>query len=166
MNMHRQKKIMLWINILGGIAVLGSYVWGLATHPGGINTLWGGLPQKLRIIYGTDIFLATLGYIAFTSFLFFALDLETAQINIQAGFKAFNIIYAAILIPSALWMPLTFSTIAHPGNLFWLADRLLLVIVGLAALGMLSALLNIQPRKPAWFFWLAFAGGVFFAIQT
>jgi hypothetical protein len=63
-------------------------------------------------------------------------------------------------------MPLTFATLAHPGSLPWLADRLALFIVGLAALGMLSALLKIQPRKPAWFFWLAFAGGVFFSIQT
>ncbi len=163
--MHGQKKTMFWINILGGIAVLGSYAWGLSTHPGGVNALWGGLPQWLRSLYTVGIILAALGYLAFTSFLF-ALDPETTQINIQAGFNTFNILYAAILIPSALWMPLTFATLAHPGSLLWLADRLLLSIVGLAALGLLSALLNIQPRKPAWIFWLAFAGGVFFAIQT
>jgi hypothetical protein len=112
------------------------------------------------------MFLAALGYFAFTTFLIFVLDLETAQIKIQAGFKAFNVLYAAILIPSALWMPLTFAYLAHPGNLLWLADRLVLSIVGLAALGMLSALLNIQPRKPAWFFWLAFTGSAFLTIQT
>jgi hypothetical protein len=163
--MHLQKKIMLWIIILGGIAVIGSYAWGLATHPGNGMALWGGVPQWLRTISTANMFLAALGYIIFTSYLL-VLDLETTRVNIRAGFKAFNVLYAAILIPSALWMPLTFAYIANPGNLLWLAVRLVLFIVGLAALGMGSALMSIQPRKPAWFFWLAATGCVFFVIQT
>ena len=163
--MHSQKKTLLWINLLGGIAVLGSYAWGLTTHPGSGNALWGGTPQWLRAVSTANMFLAALGYLTCTVFLFF-LDLETVQIKVQAGFKAFNVLYAAILVPSALWMPLTFAYIAHPSGLLWLADRLLLFIVGLAALGMLSALLNIQPRRPAWFFWLAIAGGIFLVFQA
>ena len=164
--MHPQKKVMLWINILGGIAVLGSYAWGLAIHPGSGDSLWGGVPQWLRTISTTNMFLAALGYLVFTTFLLFILDLETATIHIQAGFKAFNMLYAVILIPSALWMPLTFAYLAHPGSLLWLVIRLILFVVGLASLGMLSALLNIQPRKPAWLFWLAFSGSIFLVIQT
>ena len=164
--MHPQKKIMLWINILGGISVLSSYMWGLTTHPGGGDALWGGMPQWLHTISIADMFLATLGYLTLSAFLFFALEPETAQINIGAGFKAFNVIYATILIPSVLWMPLTLAYIANPDSLLWLADRLVLFIVGLAALGMLSALLNIQTRRPLWLFRLAVAGGIFLAIQT
>jgi hypothetical protein len=166
LNVDRHKKVLLWINILGGIAVLGGYAWGLANHPTGADALWGGVPAWLRSIFIVNMVLAALGYLAFTAYLLFVLNLETAQVNIRAGFKAFHVLYVAILIPSALWMPLTFATLAHPGNQIWLADRLVLFIVGLASLGLLSALLNIQPRRPAWFFWLAFGGGIFFAIQT
>jgi len=164
--MNPQKKTMLWINVLGGVTVLGSYAWGLATHPGQGNALWGNIPQGLRTLYTVNMFLAALGYFAFTSFLLFVLDFDHARINIKAGFKGFNLIYAAILFPSALWMPLTFLLIEHPGNQIWLADRLVLTIVGLASLGMLSALLSVQPRKPVLAFWLAITGCIFFCIQT
>jgi hypothetical protein len=163
--MHPQKKIMLLINLIGGIAVLGSYAWGLTSHPGSGNELWGRVPQWLRLLSTADMFLAALGYLTFTAFLL-VLDLETTQINLQAGFKAFNVLYSAILVPSALWMPLTYSYLAYPNSLIWLMDRLVLFIVGFASLGMLSALLNIKPRRPAWFFWLAFTGAIFLVIQT
>jgi hypothetical protein len=163
--MHPQKKLMLWINFLGGIAVLGSYAWGLVTHPGNGNSLWGGMPQWLRTISTVNMVPAALGYLTLTAFLL-SLNPETAQVKIQTGFKAFNVLYAAILIPSALWMPLTFAFLANPSSLLWLAVRIVLFIVGLAALGMLSALMNIQPRRPAWFFWLAYAGSLFLVLQT
>ena len=109
---------------------------------------------------------AALGYIAYTLFLLLSPDLETSLLKHPAWFKAFNILYILILIPSALWMPLTFSYLAHPNPIVWLAVRLILDMVGLAGLGMLFALLRIQPRKPAWAFWLACMGCVFFCIQT
>jgi hypothetical protein len=164
--MNLQKKVMLWLNILGGIGVLGSYAWGLSTHPGSKDALWGGVPQWLRIISTANMPLAALGYLVFTVFLVFSVDLSSTKITIQAGFKAFNVLYAAILIPSALWMPLTYAYQANQDSLLWLCIRLILFTVGLASLGMVSALLNIQPRKPAWLFWLAFTGAAFLAIQT
>lgn len=164
--MDHRKKVLLWLNILAGTVVLVSYAWGLATHPSAVDALWGGIPPWLRTICTVNMILAALGYLAFTAYLLFVLDLETVHLGIQAGFKAFNVLYALILVPSALWMPLTFAYLAHPGNLLWLAIRLVLFIVGLAALGLLSALLNIRPREPTWFFWLAFSGAIFFVIQT
>jgi hypothetical protein len=99
LEMHPQKKYMLWINILGGIAVLGSYAWGFITHPDAGNALWGGVPQWLRIIYTSNKLLAAFGYLSFTIFLLFFLDIETARIDTSAGFKAFNVLYTAILTP-------------------------------------------------------------------
>jgi hypothetical protein len=164
--MDRRKKNLLWISLLGGIAVLGSYALGLVSHPGQGTALWGGVPQYLRVINIVSMSLAALGWLIFTSYLLFVLDLETARISLGAGFKAFSVLSAAVLIPSALWMPITFAYLAHPGSLVWLADRLVLILTGLASLGLLSALLNIQPRKPVWSFWLAFTGCVLFCIQT
>jgi hypothetical protein len=163
---NRQKKAMLWINISGGIAVIGSYALGLATHPGQGAALWGNVPQRLRSLSTANMLPAALGFIAFTLFLLLTPHPETSRIKLPALFKVFNILYALILLPSALWMPLAISYLAHPSTIGWLTIRLVLDVVGLAGLGMLFALFRIQPRKPAWAFWLAVAGCIFFCIQT
>jgi hypothetical protein len=164
--MDRIKKTLLWINIIGGILVPGSYAWGLVTHPGQANALWGNVPQLWRTLSTAAMLPAALGYLVFTGYLLFVLDPGSARINVGAGFKAFNLLYLLILIPSALWMPLTWAYLANPLPVLWLADRLALLLVGLAGLGMLSALMSIQPRKPAWIFWAAVVGCVLFCIQT
>jgi len=46
--MGTQQIILLIINILGGIAVIGSYIFGLNAPTGGANALWGGVPQNIR----------------------------------------------------------------------------------------------------------------------
>ena len=164
--MDSRKKTLLLINIIGGAAVLGSYAWGLATHPGQGNALWGAVPQILREISTVTMLLAAAGWLIFYIFLLFKVDLDTVRINLGAGFKAFSVLSLAVLLPSALWMPVTFAYIAHPSTLIWMVDRLVLILVGLASLGLLSALMNIQPRKPALFFWLAFGGCALLCIQT
>jgi hypothetical protein len=164
--MDRQKQTWLWINIIGGILVLGSYALGLAAHPGQANALWGNVPQFIRAISTITMLPAALGYLAYSIYLIFVLDLETATINVGAGFKAFNLLYLLVLLPSALWMPLTFAYLANPLPILWLADRLVLAVVGLAGLGILSALMSIQPRKPIWAFRAAIVGCIFFCVQT
>jgi len=164
--MHRQKQAMLWINVLGGVAVLGSYAQGLSTHPGAVDALWGGVPQGLRTLYTAGMLVAAAGYFAFTQFLLFQLNPDEAQIGKRFGFGVFNGLYAAILVPSALWMPLTFAWLAHPSGGLWWAIRLVLAVVGLASLGLLEALLTVEPRRPAWAYWLAVAGSIGFCVQT
>jgi hypothetical protein len=105
--MHPQKKAMLWINIIGGVAVLGSYVYGLLSHPGSGEALWGGVPQEVRPLYTAGMLFAVLGYFAFTYFLFFRLDPGKARIGNRYRFRVFNWLYVGILAPSTLWMPLT-----------------------------------------------------------
>jgi uncharacterized membrane protein YuzA (DUF378 family) len=113
-----------------------------------------------------NMFLATLGYLAFTTFLLFFLYLESTQKFIQADFWVFLLLYIFILIPLVCWMSLTYAYIAHLNGSLWLFDRLVLFIIGLASLGMLLALLKTQPRKPAWAFWLALIGAIFLVNQT
>jgi hypothetical protein len=164
--MNRQKRAMVWINVLGGAAVLGSYAQGLSTHPAAADALWGGVPQGLRTFYTAGMLVAAAGYLAFTQFLLLQLNPDEARIGKRLGFGVFNGLYAAILVPSALWMPLTFAWIGHPGAGLWWAIRLVLAVVGLASLGLLAALLSVEPRRPAWAYWLAVAGSIGFSVQT
>jgi hypothetical protein len=157
---------MAWINVLGGAAVLGSYVHGLATHPATRGELWGGVPDALRPAYTVSMLLAAAGYFAFSSLLFFRVDADTARIGGRCTFGIVNALYAGILIPSALWMPLTFAMIESPGGMLWVSVRLVLAVVGLASVGLLGALLQIRPRPRGRPYALAVAGCAAFSFQT
>ena len=164
--MSAKKWLMIFINIFGGAAVLGSYIFGFLTHPAAVEVLWGGVPQNIRPFYTTNMFLAAASYFAFTYFILFRLNVHDTRIYNRFGFGVFNALYAAILIPSALWMPFTFWAVEQSSlALLWVV-RIVLVAVGLASLGLILALLKVEPRQPCWSYWLAVVGSVFFFFQT
>jgi hypothetical protein len=157
---------MLWINLVGGVAVLGSYVWGFQTYPGAADVLWGGVPESLRPYYTANMFLAAAGYFTFIYFTLFRLDAVNTRLFGRSGIGLFNLIYATILIPSALWMPLSLLA-AEQGSpaLVWLV-RMILALVALASLALYFALLKVQPAQPRWAQRLALIGCIAFCIQT
>ncbi len=164
--MHPKKIAMLWINVVGGVAVLGSYVYGLISHPGSGAVLWGGAPENIRPLYVAGMLLAALGYFAFTYYLFFRLDPVETRVGNRFGFGIFNWLYLGILAPSALWMPLTWIMIERPGEAVWIGIRIVLVIVGLASLGLVLALMKVRPKTSGWAYWLAILGSVLFCAHT
>ncbi len=164
--MHPKKWLLLTINLLGGAAVLGSYAYGLRTHANATDVLWGGVPASIRPVYSAGMLLAAAGYFAFIYFILFRLDPGKASVWHRPGFDAFNILFAAILIPSALWMPLTFAATESASAVLAWVVRLVLVGVGLASLGLLAALVNVEPRQPPWAYWLAVIGCAAFCVQT
>jgi hypothetical protein len=164
--MYPQKKAMLWINILGGIAVLGSYVQGLLSHPGSSDALWGGVPKEVRTMYAASMLLAALGYFAFTYYLFFRLDPANARVGKRLEFGVFNWLYVGILAPSVVWMPLTWIMVERPGAGLWSGIRVVLALVGLASLGMAVALMGVRPRASRWAYRLAVIGSVVFFAHT
>jgi hypothetical protein len=46
--MEKQRIASIVINIAGGVAMLGSYALGIATHPPAGDVLWGGVSSWLR----------------------------------------------------------------------------------------------------------------------
>jgi hypothetical protein len=163
--MHAKKWLMIVINLIGGTAVLGSYAYGVLTHPGASDILWGGVPQDIRPFYTVGMFLAAAGYFAFTYFLLRLTPYETQVIH-RFGYGVFNTLYAAILIPSALWMPLTFMAVERSSPILLWIVRVVLAVVGVASLGLLYALVNVKPRQPWWAHRMAVIGSVAFCIQT
>lgn len=165
--MHNQQLTLGLINVAGGILVLGSYAHGLITHPANRDAIWGGVPEAIKPLYTANMLLAAAGYIACTYFVLFHLHPDNAQLANLSGYKVFYIIYALILLPSALWMPLTYAALGHPGSsLYYWAVRITLAIVGLASLGLLGVLLSLHSSESSPTYWLAVAGSVFFCIQT
>ncbi len=164
--MHPQKKAMFWINIAGGAAVLGSYVLGLSSSAGGAAALWGGVPPELRSLYAAGMLFAALSYFAFTYYLLLRLDPVAARVGRRFGFGVFNWIYAAILVPSALWMPLTRMMVDQPGAGLWFAIRAVLAVVALAAVSLVAALLTVRPKGAKWPHRMAVIGSILFTAHT
>lgn len=164
--MATQHIILLVINIIGGAAVIGSYVLGLNAQGGGANILWGGVPANIRPVYTVSMLLSALGYFAFLYYIFFKINPSEASIAGVFGFGLFYAIFLIILLPSALWMPLTNLYVASPGTGLWVSIRVVLALVGLASIALLWALLSLQTREPGVAYWLAVAGSAYFAFHT
>lgn len=153
------------INVLGGLAVLGSYAWGFLTYPKAEEMLWGGVPINLRAIYMASMFLAAGGYFAFAVYILQSDSRETKILD-RPGYRVFNALFSSILIPSALWLPLTVLAVGKSSLLIAWLVRLDLALVAIASLGLLIALLNVQPRKNIWLHRLAILGCGLFCFQT
>jgi hypothetical protein len=164
--MGTQQIILLVINVVGGTAVIASYIFGLNAQAGGANVLWGSVPAGIRPLYGISMILAALGYFAFLYYIFFRLDPAQTSISGVSGFTLFHVIFLLILIPSAFWMPLTSSYVANPSMGLWIGIRAVLAIVGLASIALVWALLSLQTKVPAIAYWLAVGGSVYFAFHT
>jgi hypothetical protein len=163
--MKSYRWLLLAINLLGGSAVIGSYIWGLGA-PGAVDALWGGVPGSIRPYYTAGMLLAAAGFFAFSFFILLRMDPEKVKILGCCGAGIFHYLYLGILVPSALWMPATFWAIDHPVALLVWAVRGVLILVGLFSLGLLAALLGTKPRTPAWAHALAVVGAACFCIQT
>jgi hypothetical protein len=160
------RRSLLWLNLLGGSAVIGSYAHGLASNPLTRGEVWGGVPEPLRPLYTASMLLAAAGYFGFSFFVFFRLDPARTRVAGGFGFGAFHALYALILVPSALWMPLTFAMLEAPSGALWLAIRVTLVLVGIGSLGLVAAVASAQPSEARLARAVAVAGALAFSFQT
>lgn len=160
---HTLKLSLVALIVLGGAAVLGSYAHGLG-RPDAAR-FWGGVPEALQPVYTFSMFGAALGFFPFTSYVLLRLDPASVRIG-RFGFPLLLGLYALILIPSALWMPLTFVMLDAPSLPLWWTIRGVLALVALGSLGLLAALLVLEPRDRGPFWAAAVAGAILFCNQT
>lgn len=165
--MAPEKIILLIINVVLGGAVLGSYRLGIRADSGGTKVLWGGVPGALRPVYVVSMALAAIGYLAVLYFLFF--ETTAGQVSIAGGATGWTLFYPIfllILLPSALWMPLTNRYGGDPSPGLWIAIRVVLLVVGLASIALAWALLRLEPHDRGAAYWVAVAGSIYFAFHT
>jgi len=164
--MHPGALSALFVNLAGGACVLASYALGFTGNPESVGRLWGGVPKALQPTHTTSMLLATVGYFAFTHFLVLRVEPQRMRIAERWTYSAFVGLYAALLIPSARWMPLTFRMLDAPSNSTWIATRAVLAVVGGASVLLVVALCKVSPREPRWAWRLAVLGAFAFAVQT
>ncbi len=163
--MHPHKKTWLAINVLGGIAVLGSYVYGLGTNPDTRQMLWGTTPEELKAVYNVTMLLAAAGYFLFSYYFVVRTDADEVRFG-GYGFGLINGFYLLVLVASALWMPLTFAYFDAPSGWLWTAVRLDLFLVAIGSLGLIVALFVMTPRAQGTGGVLALLGLLLFLLQT
>ena len=163
--MGRQKAILLLINVVGGTAVIGSYILGLQGDSGA-DVLWGGVPESIRPVYTVSMVLSAVGYFAFLNLLLLRVDPKEVTIGGRFGYGIFYPIFCLILIPSAFWMPLTRMYADEPSSVTWTAVRVALFLVGLASIALAWALFALRPRKQRKTYWAAVVGSCYFAFHT
>lgn len=155
--MSKSQLIFLIINILGGIAVLSSYYFGLKSNPDGA-ALWGGVPENSRKIYVISMLFSAVSYFIFTSFIIL-------KVLPKSGAE-FHILYALILLASALWMPLTTVLVAEPTAMIWFGVRAVLAIVALSSASVLYLLMSQISVYSGVHYWLSIVGLVIFTLHT
>jgi hypothetical protein len=163
--MATQQIVLLIINIIGGAAVIGSYIYGFNTQSGGANILWGGVPENIRPVYFISMILSALGYFAFLYYILFRISPSEAVIASTFGFSLFFAIFILMLLPSALWMPLTNFYVSDPSTGTWVMIRTVLALVGIGSIALLWALLSLPAREGV-SYWLAVTGSGYFAFHT
>ena len=161
--MDTRVRTLIALNVIGGTAVLASYVVGLDAVPG--DALWGGVPESTRPLYTVNMFLAAAGYFFFTPYILFRLDPETTRMAGRFGYRAFHLFYALVLFPSALWLPLTGLMAEHPTLATWAYVRIDLALVALGTIGLLGGLISLSSAAPKGRV-LAIAGLLPFFLQT
>jgi len=164
--MQPKKWLLLLINIIGGAAVLGSYALTILTHPNAGQILWGEVPESIRPYYTTNMLLATMGYFAFIYFILFKLDPVKTRVAGRFGYGLFTALFTVILLPSALWMPLTFLAFELSSQPLLWAVRVVLWIVGLASVALCYAIMRVEPHQSLWAKRVALVGSIAFCIQT
>ena len=93
--------------------------------------------------------LSAIGYLAVLYFVLFELVADEVEIGGRFGFALFYPIFVLILIPSALWMPLTKLYADKPRAGMWVAVRTVLFIVGLASIALAWAFFASSPTMEA-----------------
>jgi hypothetical protein len=145
--MTREQRSLLLLNLVGGTAVLGSYAWGFLARPDAMSALWGGVPESMRGLYTVNMFLAAGGYMLFTPYLLWRLLPASEHIAGRPSSQVLHACYLAILIPSALWLPLTSWMVESPGLALWWLIRIDLALVGLGSIGLLASIFLAQPAS-------------------
>jgi hypothetical protein len=161
----KHKLILLLINVIGGIAVIGSYVLGLRGSSG-TDVLWGGVPGNIRPIYTVSMVISAIGYFAFLNLLLLRVDSKKVTVGRRFGYSVFYPIFCLILIPSAFWMPLTNLYSGEPSGGSWAGIRVVLFLVGLASIALAWAVFTLRPRNRDWTWWAALVGSCWFAVHT
>jgi hypothetical protein len=143
--MGSQSAAFISLNLCGGVAVLASYAVSIIGWPEASAKLWGQLPETMIPYYTANMFVAAFGYFLFT---WRALRCSSAGGHRFVAGRGFGVVlasYAATLIASALWMPLSLYALLHEAQAMYWLILVDLAVVAAGSLGILACMLTMSP---------------------
>jgi hypothetical protein len=154
------------LNATGGILVLASYAWGALASPDTMGSLWGGVPVGIQPVYTVNMLLSAAGYFLFAPYIALRVDTDRADVLGRFDYSIFGVMmFGLVMIPSALWLPLTSLMLSDPSSWLWAVIRVDLALVGIGSVGLFLALWTLKsPHAPGRA--MALLGLVPFCIQT
>lgn len=128
------KITLVLINLIFGSLLLFSYYNGVTKNPDLSAKLWGGVPESLRTFIVVSMFISAIGYFFFTSNFIFNVNLHEKKFLGRFPGWSLHIIYLLILIPSSIWIDLTFQYLKSGVPLHWVYVLSALYCVGLSSI--------------------------------
>jgi len=161
-----QKLLLLLINLIFGSLVLLSYFNGINKNPELSLKLWGGVPKSLHPFIVSCMFAGAIGYFFFTSHLLFNIDANNFKFFDKLSYWYLHVIYLMILIPSALWIDLTFSYMNDPSFLNWIYVVSCLYCVAIFSILLMILVVNTAVDNNSWLYLPAVIGSLIFTFHT
>lgn len=134
------------LNVIGGIFVLGGYIFALINNPSTRSELWGGIPENFRPWIVSSMFLSAFGYCYAMKYL-----LIDGGIPFKFFFDRYEtsfilIVQFIFLASAALWIHTTFSYINSPTSFKWILINLELWFTGVSILCLALGIIFINNR--------------------
>ena len=111
--------IFFLVNLVGGLAVLGSYCVGLYLYPDQRTALWGGVVGNWKTLFTTSMFFAAAGYLAFCYTMTIS---DGANESSFFGKYTFIILAAVFLFSASVWMPATLQYLDTKNEIWWIVS--------------------------------------------
>lgn len=105
-------------------------------------------------------------FFLFTTYFLFKVNFEEFSLFNYFDYRIIYVVYFLLLVPSALWTPLTSIMVSNPGELMWIAIRSVLFAVGAAALCVVVMLIIINPPQKDLHYWSSVIGAGIFFLHT
>ena len=159
------KILLVILNIIFGSLVLLSYYNGINKHPELSLKLWGGVPKILHTFIISFMFVGAIGYFFFTAHLLLNIDSNYMFFG-KFNYWYLHIIYLLILIPSALWMDLTFLYMNDSTSMNWAYVVSCLYCVAFFSVVLFLFIVDTNVDKSHWLYFPAVLGSLAFAFHT
>ena len=146
--------------------VLLSYYNGLSKEPELSSKLWGGVPSVLHRIIIIFMFISAIGYFFFTYNFLFNVDPNKVLFFNKFSYWSLHVLYLLILIPSMLWIKLTFRYMMSGNSLDWIFVVTALSCVAIASIFLFLFTIDLNMETKPFIYLTSIIGAAIFTFHT
>ena len=161
-----QKITLILINLIFGSMVLYSYYSGVTKEPALSLRLWGGVPTILQPLIVACMFISAVGYFFFTYNFLTNVDVQNVMFLNRFNYWTLHIIYLLILIPSMLWIDLTYKYMKSGSTFDWYIVVFVLFCVAIASVILFLFTIDTEFNNKNFIYLASVCGVSFFVFHT